>query len=298
MQSNLPAGKPSFGIGYDTTIGWYAWFGHSAQSGVRVPFKMIAKPVKAAGNTSKIAGRAMATNPLFWGAIGVGATVGWIYERRARTKADKARKEAEIAHAFESGRADVAEKDRDEAAAKAEEMKKQIDLLVYSLLVRVLPARLTHYRGYAAVITPSPDEISRIRSAYGINGNDRNIAVCGRVSAGKSAFVNSVRGLLASHPDAAPIDNEETTTEIRGYRDPHLPTIVWWDVPGTGGRTSRDWDYFAEQVLFVFDQIIIVHEQIFSLVWFLAVCPMAIPLITPRQSSAFTVNVLSTAKRL
>jgi hypothetical protein len=132
MQSNLPAGKPSFGIGYDTTIGWYAWFGHSAQSGVRVPFKMVAKPVKAAGNTAKIAGRAMATSPLFWGAIGVGAAVGWIVETMARKSAEKGKAEAEKAHAFESARADVAEKDRDEAAAKAAEMKEQIAMLVYS----------------------------------------------------------------------------------------------------------------------------------------------------------------------
>jgi predicted GTPase len=118
---------------------------------------------------------------------------------------------------------------------------------------------------------PSQEQIDRIRADNGISGDDRNIAVCGRVSAGKSAFVNSIRGLLASHPDAAPIGNEETTTDRRGYRDPHLPGIVWWDIPGSGGRTSRDWEYFVEQHLFVFDLIIIVHEQIFSLVWFFCV---------------------------
>ncbi|KAH3164134.1 hypothetical protein KXW49_006281 [Aspergillus fumigatus] len=110
----------------------------------------------------------------------------------------------------------------------------------------------------------SEDQISEIRNQLGINGDDRNIAVCGRVSTGKSAFVNAIRGLLPTSVDAAPIGNEETTTEMTPYRDPHLPAVVWWDIPGAGGQNSREWHYCSEQCLFAFDQVIIVHDQVFS----------------------------------
>ncbi|KAL3459994.1 interferon-inducible GTPase-domain-containing protein [Aspergillus heterothallicus] len=239
MPSNFPAARPSAGIGYDSTIGWYAWFGQSANTGVRVPFKMTAKPLKIAGNALKTAGRTMAANPLWVIAFLAGAAVAVAVERPARQKAEARQK-------FESARADVAEKDRDEAQFRAEEMQTQIDL------------------GFAPAPKPTEDQAREIRALFGIDSNDRNIAVCGRVSVGKSAFVNSIRGLSPTHPDAAPVGNEETTTEMMGYRDPHLPNIVWWDIPGSAGQTSRDQVYFSRHILFAFDQIILVHEQVFS----------------------------------
>lgn len=124
MQSTLPAGKPACGIGYDSVIGWYAWFGHSPTTGVRVPLKILAKPFKTAGTAAKTVGPTM---PLFMAAVLVGVSAGWLMERRARSQAEEA-------HAFESTRASVAEKDRDEARSKAEDMDAQIKLLVYSLV--------------------------------------------------------------------------------------------------------------------------------------------------------------------
>lgn len=109
----------------------------------------------------------------------------------------------------------------------------------------------------------SDDQKSEIRKQLGISDYDRNIAVCGRVSTGKSAFVNAIRGILPTSPGAAPIGNEETTREITPYRDPHLPSVVWWDIPGAGGQNSREWNYCSQQCLFAFDQVILVHEQAF-----------------------------------
>ncbi|CAI7623003.1 unnamed protein product [Penicillium manginii] len=223
---------PLVGVGYDTALGWYVWFGTPPQT-MKIPLKPIEQ-------TARTAGRFAAANSVYIaGGTIIGLAAALIHQSLEKNKAEKGRQK-------EKFRADQAELDRDEEKS---ERQRQAELIE---------------RGDGGRIYFTEEQISHIKQQQGIDSNKRNIAICGRVSSGKSAFVNAVRGLPAGHPNLAPVGIEETTATKTPYTDPTLPEVVWWDLPGTGGLCSREWDYYLEQCVFAFDQVIIVHDQIFS----------------------------------
>jgi predicted GTPase len=61
-----------------------------------------------------------------------------------------------------------------------------------------------------------------------------NIAVTGESGAGKSSFINALRGVEHGGEDAAPIGMLETTMQRTPYKHPNFPKVIIWDLPGTG----------------------------------------------------------------
>ena len=61
-----------------------------------------------------------------------------------------------------------------------------------------------------------------------------NIAVTGNSGVGKSTFINTIRGLTASSPEAAKTGVNETTTNPTPYAQPGSGNLIFWDLPGVG----------------------------------------------------------------
>ncbi len=61
-----------------------------------------------------------------------------------------------------------------------------------------------------------------------------NIAITGDSGAGKSTFINSFRGLEASHSEAAEVGVTETTAVVKKYPHPNHENFVLSDLPGVG----------------------------------------------------------------
>uniref|UniRef100_A0A3Q4M4L3 IRG-type G domain-containing protein n=1 Tax=Neolamprologus brichardi TaxID=32507 RepID=A0A3Q4M4L3_NEOBR len=91
-----------------------------------------------------------------------------------------------------------------------------------------------------------------------------NIAITGESGAGKSTFVNALRGLSDDDEGAAPTGVTETTSEVTPYPHPNYPNVTLWDLPGIG-TTKFPADEYLELVGFEkFDFFIVVSATRFT----------------------------------
>lgn len=91
-----------------------------------------------------------------------------------------------------------------------------------------------------------------------------NIAITGDSGAGKSTFVNAMRGIDNWDEGAAPTGCVETTMEVTPYPHPNYPNVTFWDLPGVG-TISFPADKYLEHVGFEkFDFFIIISESRFT----------------------------------
>jgi len=67
-----------------------------------------------------------------------------------------------------------------------------------------------------------------------------NVAVTGASGAGKSLFVNNVRGIKHGHPDWAPVGVNETTAEPIPYAFPGEPRVRLWDMQGASTTCTSE----------------------------------------------------------
>jgi len=74
------------------------------------------------------------------------------------------------------------------------------------------------------------------------------IAVTGESGAGKSTFINSIRGLKSDDEGAAPIGLVETTMKATKYEFPNNKNIELWDLPGFGTTTFKDKGTYLQHV--------------------------------------------------
>ncbi|XP_032886776.1 T-cell-specific guanine nucleotide triphosphate-binding protein 2-like [Amblyraja radiata] len=90
-----------------------------------------------------------------------------------------------------------------------------------------------------------------------------NIAVLGDGGAGKSTFINTMRGVRSGDQGAAPVGGYEASVNPVGYPYPSLPNVQLWDLPGSnsfGFEMSR----YLKQVQFEsYDFYIIVSQSRF-----------------------------------
>uniref|UniRef100_A0A914X2V9 IRG-type G domain-containing protein n=1 Tax=Plectus sambesii TaxID=2011161 RepID=A0A914X2V9_9BILA len=90
-----------------------------------------------------------------------------------------------------------------------------------------------------------------------------SVAVCGQMKAGKSRFINAIRGIADKNAaDYAPVGNYDATTDVKKYafRDSNLSHIWLYDVPGSGRVSIYSEDYFKANKLVAFDCVLIFIE--------------------------------------
>ncbi|KAL2078340.1 hypothetical protein ACEWY4_026025 [Coilia grayii] len=92
----------------------------------------------------------------------------------------------------------------------------------------------------------------------GLNNVVLNIAVTGETGAGKSSFVNAIRGVKVGEKGSAPIGVTECTTEVTMYPHPTMPNVRIWDLPGIGTPRFKAKTYLKDVKFKNYDFFIIV----------------------------------------
>ncbi|XP_059423037.1 uncharacterized protein LOC132157770 [Carassius carassius] len=91
-----------------------------------------------------------------------------------------------------------------------------------------------------------------------------HIAVTGSTGAGKSSFINAIRGLKPDDINAAPTGVTETTMTSTVYAHPTMPSVKFWDLPGTGSPKFKAKKYLKNMKLETFDFFIIISSERFK----------------------------------
>ncbi|KAL8219484.1 UNVERIFIED_CONTAM: hypothetical protein K2H54_025621, partial [Gekko kuhli] len=89
------------------------------------------------------------------------------------------------------------------------------------------------------------------------------IAVTGDTGAGKSSFINAIRGLRPNDNNAAPIGVTETTQKPGAYPHPNFPNVMCWDLPGIGTPGFPPGTYLEQVNFSCYDFFIIVCSKRF-----------------------------------
>ncbi|XP_016418966.1 interferon-inducible GTPase 5-like [Sinocyclocheilus rhinocerous] len=89
------------------------------------------------------------------------------------------------------------------------------------------------------------------------------IAVTGKTGAGKSSFINALRGLRKDDVGAAPTGVTETTMEPTMYEHPGMPNVKIWDLPGIGSPNFKAKKYLKDVKFNTYDFFIILNSERF-----------------------------------
>ncbi|XP_018410112.1 PREDICTED: interferon-inducible GTPase 5-like [Nanorana parkeri] len=92
-----------------------------------------------------------------------------------------------------------------------------------------------------------------------------NIAVTGDSGAGKSTFINAIRGLEDDDEDAAKTGVVETTTKVMSYSNPNDKNVIFWDLPGVGTPNFKPEEYLEAVKFHQYDFFIIMTSERFRL---------------------------------
>ncbi|XP_026549525.1 interferon-inducible GTPase 5-like [Notechis scutatus] len=91
-----------------------------------------------------------------------------------------------------------------------------------------------------------------------------NIAVTGPAGAGKSSFVNAIRGVMDDDDEAAKVGTVEDTMVPKAYPHPSCPNIQIWDLPGIGTPMFKKVEYLQKVHFERYDAFIIVTSDQFT----------------------------------
>ncbi|KAJ7231729.1 P-loop containing nucleoside triphosphate hydrolase protein [Mycena haematopus] len=113
---------------------------------------------------------------------------------------------------------------------------------------------------------PSADDLEEAKRRIGYRDGLYHFAVAGIAGGGKSSLINALRGLRNRDVGAAATGITETTLRVSRFpdSDPKNP-FVWYDIPGAGTLQVRDWQYFNEQGLYVFDALVVLVDNRFTM---------------------------------
>ena len=189
---------------------------------------------------------------------------------RAKQVEDQARL-AEAAAKEEAARAQkAAEEERrraDAARAEAERATKVAAEETQKAVAAKEKAERRWKKGIQPVVTPTSEELEETKRRLQYQEGKFHLAIAGIAGSGKSSLINALRGLRNTEMNggAAATGVTETTREIGRYpdRDPQRP-FVWYDIPGAGTQKITDWQYFNEQGLYIFDCILVLFDNRFT----------------------------------
>ncbi|KAG1898219.1 P-loop containing nucleoside triphosphate hydrolase protein, partial [Suillus fuscotomentosus] len=116
------------------------------------------------------------------------------------------------------------------------------------------------------VVTPTPEEVSAAKRKFQYREDLFHFAVARVAGGGKSSLINAFRGLLKKDMGAAATGITETTPTMARLPDPNVEyPLVWCDIPGAGTLKIPDWQYFNTQGLYIFDGIIVLFDNHFTM---------------------------------
>ena len=190
-----------------------------------------------------------------------------------RERAQKMREDAERAMAAARGEAERAQMAADEQRREAEACRaraEEVARIAAEETRKAMEAKEDAERrlkeGIQPVVTPSPEELAAAKRRIQYREDCFHFAVAGVSGSGKSSLVNSFRGLRSRDAGSAAVGVTETTLQMTRYPDPNPENpFVWYDIPGAGTFKCRDWQYFNEQGLYVFDFIIVLFDNRFTM---------------------------------
>ena len=167
---------------------------------------------------------------------------------RAQNAADEQRREAETGKALAEEMTRTAAEETRKAMEAKEDAERRLK------------------EGIQPVVTPSPEELAAAKRRIQYKEDCFHFAVAGISGSGKSSLVNAFRGLRSTDAGSAAVGVTETTLQMTRYPDanPKIP-FVWYDIPGAGTIKCRDWQYFNDQGLYVFDFIIVLFDNRFTI---------------------------------
>ncbi|KAG2354814.1 interferon-inducible GTPase-domain-containing protein [Suillus spraguei] len=120
--------------------------------------------------------------------------------------------------------------------------------------------------GIQPVVTPTPEEVSAAKRRVQYREDLFHFAVAGVAGGGKSSLINAFRGLRNKDAGSAATGVTETTLAMARYGSPNAEyPYVWYDIPGAGTLKIPDWQYFNAQGLYVFDCIIVLFDNRFTM---------------------------------
>ncbi|KAG2069332.1 hypothetical protein BDR04DRAFT_1078301 [Suillus decipiens] len=167
--------------------------------------------------------------------------------RRAQDVTDKGKMKATAAQGAANASKKVAEEVQTANAAKEEAERKLTE-------------------GIQPVVTPTPEEVSAAKRRVQYREDLFHFAVAGVAGGGKSSLINAFRGLRNKDAGSAATGVTETTLAMARYASPNAEyPHVWYDIPGAGTLKIPDWQYFNAQGLYVFDCIIVVFDNRFTM---------------------------------
>uniref|UniRef100_A0A8D0C598 IRG-type G domain-containing protein n=1 Tax=Salvator merianae TaxID=96440 RepID=A0A8D0C598_SALMN len=102
------------------------------------------------------------------------------------------------------------------------------------------------------------DDMNTFEDLISSQNTKLHIAITGASGSGKSAFINTFRGLRDEDAGAAPIGVTATTMKPNCYLHPQFPNIMFWDLPGIGCPP------FLSDTCFQYDFLIIVASECFT----------------------------------
>ncbi|XP_025072240.1 T-cell-specific guanine nucleotide triphosphate-binding protein 1-like [Alligator sinensis] len=89
------------------------------------------------------------------------------------------------------------------------------------------------------------------------------IAVTGETGAGKSSFINAIRGVRPGETRAAETGVKETTKEPTPYDCPRYPNVKFYDLPGIGSMNFKPKTYLTNVNFSTYDFFIIISSERF-----------------------------------
>lgn len=176
-------------------------------------------------------------------------------EAEAKAEAKKAKKiakeerlKAEAARAEAEKTAQRAQEETKRAVSAKEEMEKRWK------------------EGIQPIVTPTAADLEAAKKRIQYREGLFHFAVAGVSGSGKSSLINAFRSLRNKDSGAAATGVTETTRVFCRYPDPNPQyPLVWYDIPGAGTLRIPDWQYFNAQGLYVFDCIVVLFDNRFTM---------------------------------